>query len=81
MLGGNIIEMKGGHPTKGSCWFPAYNSTEGAMALEFFKRLGSVGFKASNDRFQERFRPEEICHYARRIMAAWTVCILYKTKI
>jgi len=39
MLGGNIIEMKDGHPTKGSSWFPAYNSNEGAKALEFFKRL------------------------------------------
>jgi multiple sugar transport system substrate-binding protein len=29
MLGGSILQYKPGHPTKGSYWFPAYNSTEG----------------------------------------------------
>jgi multiple sugar transport system substrate-binding protein len=37
MLGGDIIKMKDGHPTKGTYWFPAYNSTEGVRALEFIK--------------------------------------------
>ena len=27
MLGGNIIQLKGGHPTNEAYWFPAYNST------------------------------------------------------
>jgi multiple sugar transport system substrate-binding protein len=37
MLGGEIIKMKTGHPTKGDYWFPAYNSTEGVRAMEFLK--------------------------------------------
>ena len=37
MLGGNIIELKGGHPTKGAYWFPAYNGTEGVRAMQFIK--------------------------------------------
>jgi multiple sugar transport system substrate-binding protein len=37
MLGCDIIKMKDGHPTKGTYWFPAYNSTEGVRALEFIK--------------------------------------------
>jgi multiple sugar transport system substrate-binding protein len=28
-LGGEIIKLKSGHPTKRVYWFPAYNSTEG----------------------------------------------------
>lgn len=35
MLGGSVIEIRSGHPTKGSYWFPAYNSTEGVRALRF----------------------------------------------
>jgi len=27
MLGGEILKMKSGHPTKGTYWFPAFNST------------------------------------------------------
>ena len=27
MLGGDILEYRPGHPTKGAYWFPAYNST------------------------------------------------------
>jgi multiple sugar transport system substrate-binding protein len=37
MLGGNIMELKGGHPTKGAYWFPAYNSSEGIQALGFIR--------------------------------------------
>src|SRR5262245_6377814 len=37
MLGGYIIEPKGGHPTKGVYWFPTYNSSEGLQAMEFIK--------------------------------------------
>ena len=29
---------KNGHPTKGTYWFPAYNSTRRSKALEFIKR-------------------------------------------
>jgi multiple sugar transport system substrate-binding protein len=37
MLGGDIIKQKSGHPTKGTYWFPAYNSTEGVKAMQFIK--------------------------------------------
>jgi multiple sugar transport system substrate-binding protein len=55
MLGGTIIKMKDGHPTKGSYWFPAYNSTEGAKTLEFFKRLVSVVVKPLTIDFEKDF--------------------------
>jgi multiple sugar transport system substrate-binding protein len=48
MLGGNIIELKGGHPTKGAYWFPAYNGTEGVRAMEFIKEQANAGIKPEN---------------------------------
>src|SRR5919198_1354451 len=32
-LGGDILVQKDGHPTKGTYWFPAYNSSAGVRAL------------------------------------------------
>ncbi len=37
MLGGDILEPKPGHPSKGVYWFPSFNSTEGVEALDFIK--------------------------------------------
>jgi multiple sugar transport system substrate-binding protein len=37
MLGGDILNLKPGHPSKGAYWFPAFNSTEGVKALGFIK--------------------------------------------
>jgi multiple sugar transport system substrate-binding protein len=37
MLGGDILERRGGHPTQGAYWFPAYNGSEGVGALQFLK--------------------------------------------
>lgn len=45
MLGGDILQLKDGHPTKGSYWFPAYNSSQGVRALEFLKEQVNVGIK------------------------------------
>jgi multiple sugar transport system substrate-binding protein len=45
MLGGNIIKMKDGHPTKGSYWFPAYNSSAGIKAMQFIKDQINAGIK------------------------------------
>lgn len=45
MLGGQILEYDDGHPTKGSYWFPAYNSSQGVRALEFLKEQVNVGIK------------------------------------
>src|SRR5829696_1376395 len=43
MLGGDILELRQGHPTKGVYWFPSYNSSEGVRAMEFLKQQ-EVGF-------------------------------------
>ena len=51
MLGGDIIKQKDGHPTKGTYWFPAYNSTEGVRAMEFIKEQVSAGIKPQKNHF------------------------------
>ena len=45
MLGGDILELKDGHPTRGSYWFPAYNSSQGVRALEFLKEQVNAGIR------------------------------------
>jgi multiple sugar transport system substrate-binding protein len=45
MLRGDILVMKDGHPTKGSYWFPAYNSSAGVKALGFIKQQIDAGIK------------------------------------
>jgi multiple sugar transport system substrate-binding protein len=45
MLGGDILVQKDGHPTKGTYWFPAYNSTAGIKAAEFLKDEVAAGIK------------------------------------
>jgi multiple sugar transport system substrate-binding protein len=51
MLGGEIIEWKSGHPTKGRYWFPAYNSSEGVRAMEFIKEQVNAGIEPQMDHF------------------------------
>ena len=52
MLGGEIIKMKGGHPTKGTYWFPAFNSSAGVKAMQFLKDQVRAGLKPiSNGNF------------------------------
>jgi multiple sugar transport system substrate-binding protein len=48
MLGGNILAMKDGHPTKGTYWFPEYNSSAGDKALGFIKQQIDAGIKPVN---------------------------------
>lgn len=45
MLGGDIVQLKEGHPTNGGYWFPTYNSTEGVKAMEFIKAQVDAGIK------------------------------------
>jgi multiple sugar transport system substrate-binding protein len=45
MLGGEILELREGHPTEGVHWFPSYNSSEGVRAMEFLKRQIDAGIK------------------------------------
>jgi multiple sugar transport system substrate-binding protein len=54
MLGGEILKMKSGHPTKGSYWFPAFNSTEGVKAMKFIKQQIDVGIKPQKNHYWGR---------------------------
>jgi multiple sugar transport system substrate-binding protein len=45
MLGGDILELRQGHPTKGVYWFPTYNSSQGVEAMEFLKRQVDAGIE------------------------------------
>ena len=51
MNGGAIVEDRPGHPTKEQYWFPAYNSTEGVMALQFIKDQIDAGIKPQKEHF------------------------------
>src|SRR5215213_4972685 len=51
MLGGEILEWKSGHPTRGSYWFPPYNSTEGVRALEFIREQVNAGIKPQKNHY------------------------------
>jgi multiple sugar transport system substrate-binding protein len=43
--------MKSGHPTKGTYWFPAFNSTEGVKAMNFIKQQVDAGIKPQKNHF------------------------------
>ena len=49
MLGGELLELRGGHPTKGVYWFPSYNSSEGVRAMEFLKKQVDAGIKSQKE--------------------------------
>ena len=51
MLGGDIVAMKTGHPTKGSYYFPIYNDTKGVRAMEFIKSQIDAGIKPQKNHF------------------------------
>ena len=51
MLGGEIIKQKSGHPTKGTYWFPAYNSSAGVKAMKFIKAQIDAGIKPQKKHF------------------------------
>ena len=68
MLGGSIVESKPGHPTKGSYWFPSYNSSQGEKALEFYKRLVDTGVKPVTLDFETKFADK---NYAVILGGSW----------
>jgi multiple sugar transport system substrate-binding protein len=68
MLGGNILQYKSGHPTKGAYWFPAYNSTEGVKALEFFRQLVDAKIKPIIIDFEKEFANKK---YAVMLGGSW----------
>lgn len=45
MRGGDILVQKDGHPTKGTYWFPDYNSSAGVSAAKFLKDQVAAGIK------------------------------------
>jgi multiple sugar transport system substrate-binding protein len=55
MLGGEILELREGHPTKGVYWFPSYNSSEGLRAMEFLKRQVDAGVEPQERQLEKAF--------------------------
>jgi multiple sugar transport system substrate-binding protein len=51
MLGGDILERRGGHPTQGAYWYPSFNDTEGVRALNFIKEQIDAGILPQKDHF------------------------------
>jgi len=51
MLGGEILKQKSGHPTNGTYWYPAFNSTQGVKALGFLKQQVDAGIKPQVNHF------------------------------
>jgi multiple sugar transport system substrate-binding protein len=51
MLGGEIVSIKQGHPTKGTYWYPSFNGTEGLRALNFIKEQIDAGILPQKDHF------------------------------
>jgi multiple sugar transport system substrate-binding protein len=49
MLGGEILELREGHPTKGAYWFPSFNSSQGVRAMEFLKQQVDAGIKPQKE--------------------------------
>ncbi|HEY6757193.1 MAG TPA: extracellular solute-binding protein [Nitrososphaera sp.] len=56
MLGGDILELHEGHPTKGVYWFPSYNSSEGVRAMEFLKRQVDAGIEPQERQLEKAFK-------------------------
>lgn len=63
MQGGDILRMKGNHPTKDSYWFPTFNDTEGLKALEFFKDIINTGTTPQTQNFESNFANRKFVIY------------------
>jgi multiple sugar transport system substrate-binding protein len=61
--GGDILTLKGGHPTTGSYWFPSFNGTEGLKALEFFKDIVDIGTTPQKQNFESNFANRKFAIY------------------
>ncbi len=55
MLGGEILQLREDHPTKGVYWFPSYNSSEGIRAMEFLKRQVDAGIEPQERQLEKAF--------------------------
>ena len=73
MLGGDILRQKDGHPTKGTYWFPTYNSSAGVKAAECLKNEVAAGIKpilSNVSGFDRDFINKKTCRFNRWLMAA-----------
>ena len=43
ILGGDILEQRNAHTTKGVYWFPAYNRQQGSQSIRVYQRPGNQG--------------------------------------
>jgi len=70
MLAGQILEYKEGHPTRGSYWFPAFNSSQGIRAMEFLREQVSAGIKPQTNALHQA---QDFIHkkYAVSIDGSW----------
>ena len=68
MLGGSIVESRPDHPTKGSYWFPSYNSSQGVRALEFYKGIINAGVNPITVDFEKEFANKK---YAVILGGSW----------
>lgn len=55
MLGGEILELRQGHPTKGVYWSPVFNNSEGIRAMDFLKKQVDAGIEPSNQTGEMEF--------------------------
>ncbi len=51
MLGGEILELRQGHPTKGVYWFPSFNSSQGVEAMDFLKQQVDAGIEPQSEHY------------------------------
>jgi multiple sugar transport system substrate-binding protein len=69
MLGGDILQQREGHPTKGKYWFPAFNSSAGLKALSFILDQVNAGINPQKEhRWGEEFIDRE---FAVMIEGSW----------
>jgi multiple sugar transport system substrate-binding protein len=79
MLGGEIVQLKPGHLTKDTYWFPIYNSTEGVRALQFMKDQVNAGITPQKEHsFGEEFANKT---FAVMIEGSWMPTNLPKEEI
>ena len=79
MQGGHILQLKEGHPTKGTYWFPAYNSSAGLKAMEFIKAQIDAGVKPQKEHyFGKEFADKK---FAVMIEGSWLPSDLPKVEI
>jgi multiple sugar transport system substrate-binding protein len=69
MLGGEILELREGHPTKGVYWFPSYNSSEGVRAMEFLKRQVDAGIEPQKNPYLETSFPNK--NFSVMLAGSW----------